>query len=586
MIRSPLFWKLVLAFAALNLSAAAALVWITLTWQEDRTYAQLNQRLSDAAVVLERDVASRLPSAPDVTLQEHLRKLGEATGLQFTVIRADGLVLADSSRENLQEVESMENHRQRPEVVGALARGEAFERRESPTVGYARRIDQGGKPVGIVLVSVPRAMVERDLSALRQLVWTATGVIALLMVAVLYVVVGRIVRPVMILNSAAQAIARGDYRQRVFVPGRDELGALAKSFNQLSEELGSQLTQLRESAQRQSTVLGGMVEGVIAVDHRERVQFANTAAGKLFGFMPPKVEGRPLLEVVRNHALHQAVADAVVTRRSKRLEVAWEGADKLNLSVQVTPLPGKPCPGAVVVMHDTTELRRLENIRQEFIANVSHELKTPLSSIKAYAETLLNGAMNDGENARRFVSRIEEQADRLHALIQDMLSLARIESAQQSFKIGPVTVGDVVQSCVDDYRPQAQSKQITIVTDPPETAVLVKADEEGLRVILNNLIDNAVKYTPDGGRVTVRWRPDGELVSIDVADTGIGISREEQSRVFERFYRVDKARSRELGGTGLGLSIVKHLAQALGGSVDVQSELGKGSTFSVHLSLA
>ncbi|MEX2167702.1 MAG: ATP-binding protein [Pirellulales bacterium] len=586
MIRSPLFWKLVLAFAALNLSAAAAIVWITLTWQEDRTYAQLSQRLSDAAVVLERDVSSRLLSAPDATLQEHLRQLGQATGLRFTVIRADGLVLADSSRESLQEVESMENHRQRPEVVGALARGEAFERRESPTVGYARRIDQGGKPVGIVLVAVPRAMVERDLSVLRQLVWTATGVIALLMVAVLYVVVGRIVRPVMTLNSAAQAIARGDYRQRVFVPGRDELGALAKSFNQMSEELGSQLTQLRESAQRQSTVLGGMVEGVIAVDHRERVQFANTAAGKLFGFMPPKVEGRPLLEVVRNHALHQAVADAVVTRRPKRLEVAWEGADKLNLSVQVTPLPGKPCPGAVVVMHDTTELRRLEKIRQEFIANVSHELKTPLSSIKAYAETLLNGAMNDGENARKFVSRIEEQADRLHALIQDMLSLARIESAQQSFKIGPVTVGDVVQSCVDDYRAQAQSKQITIVTDPPETAVLVKADEEGLRVILNNLIDNAVKYTPDGGRVTVRWRSDGELVSIGVADTGIGVGREDQPRVFERFYRVDKARSRELGGTGLGLSIVKHLAQALGGSVDVQSELGKGSIFSVHLPLA
>jgi two-component system phosphate regulon sensor histidine kinase PhoR len=266
--------------------------------------------------------------------------------------------------------------------------------------------------------------------------------------------------------------------------------------------------------------------------------------------------------------------------------VAWEGADKLYLSVQVTPLPGNPCPGAVIVLHDTTELRRLERLRQEFVANVSHELKTPLSSIKAYAETLLNGALGDPENAQKFVGRIEEQADRLHALIQDMLSLARIESVQQPFVINPVNVEDVVRACVEDQRSRAEAKQIDISLDLPESALRVRADEEGLRIILSNLIDNAVKYTPEGGQVTVHWRSDGEMVSIDVIDSGIGISREDQSRVFERFYRVDKARSRELGGTGLGLSIVKHLAQAFGGAVDVQSSPGLGSTFSVHLPVA
>jgi two-component system phosphate regulon sensor histidine kinase PhoR len=485
----------------------------------------------------------------------------------------------------------MENHRQRPEVVGALAKGESFERRESATVAdsllyYARRVDSQGAPEAVIRVSAPWSLVESDLSTLRQLVWLATTLIALAILVVLYFVVRRIVRPVLTLNSAAQAIARGDYRQRIFVPSRDELGTLAKSFNQMSEELGAQLTQLRESAQRQSTVLGGMIEGVIAVDARERVQFANTAAGKLFDFLPPKVEGRPLLEVVRNHALHQAVTESIATRRPKRLEVAWEGSDKLNLSVHVTPLPGKPSPGAIVVMHDTTELRRLESIRQEFLANVSHELKTPLSSIKAFSETLLNGAMDDREHARKFLFRIEEQADRLHALIQDMLSLARIESEQQPFKIGPVQIGEVVRSCVEDHRSRADAKQISIAVDPPSSPVLAKADDEGLRGILNNLIDNAVKYTPNGGKVTVRWRSDGEMASIEVEDTGIGLSREDQPRVFERFYRVDKARSRELGGTGLGLSIVKHLTQALGGSVEVQSEPGRGSVFSVHLPLA
>jgi two-component system phosphate regulon sensor histidine kinase PhoR len=194
--------------------------------------------------------------------------------------------------------------------------------------------------------------------------------------------------------------------------------------------------------------------------------------------------------------------------------------------------------------------------------------------------------MDDRENARTFVSRIDEQANRLHTLIQDMLSLARIESAQQSFKIGPVAVEPIVRSCVEDFRSRADAKRITLVVEPPASTVSARADEEGLRAILNNLIDNAVKYTPEMGRVTVRWSSDGATVSIDVADTGIGIRREDQPRVFERFYRVDKARSRELGGTGLGLSIVKHLTQALGGSVKVQSELGRGSVFSVHLPIA
>lgn len=591
MIRSPLFWKLFLAFAGLNLLAALALVSITLKWQEDRTYAQLSQRLRDAAVVLQKDIAAEFPTAPDAKLQRLLSELSTSTGLRFSIIREDGTVLADSSQSDLRRVAAMENHRQRPEVVGALARGEAFEHRQSSSIGewlyyYAHRIDRDGTPLGVIRVALPRSVVEEDLSVLRMVVWVAASVIALMILIVLYIIVSRIVQPVMTLNLAAQAMARGDYRQRVFVPSRDELGALAKSFNQMSEELGSQLHQLRESAQRQSTVLGGMIEGVIAVDSRERVQFANTAAGTLFGFMPPKIEGRPLLELVRNHLLHQAVTDVINSRRPKRLEVAWEGADKLSLSVQVTPLPGKPCPGAVIVLHDTTELRRLERLRQEFIANVSHELKTPLSSIKAYAETLLNGALGDPENAQKFVGRIEEQADRLHALIQDMLSLARIESVQQPFVINPVNVEEVVRACVEDQRSRAETKGIDISLDLPETALRVRADEEGLRIMLSNLIDNAVKYTPEGGQVTVHWRSDGEMVSIDVIDSGIGISREDQSRVFERFYRVDKARSRELGGTGLGLSIVKHLAQAFGGAVEVQSSPGLGSTFSVHLPLA
>jgi two-component system phosphate regulon sensor histidine kinase PhoR len=238
------------------------------------------------------------------------------------------------------------------------------------------------------------------------------------------------------------------------------------------------------------------------------------------------------------------------------------------------------------VMLDTTELRRLESLRRDFVANVSHELKTPLSSIKAYAETLRNGALADKEAAVKFVERIQEQADRLHNLIIDMLSLARIESAQEVFNIEPVAVNEVVESCLAAQRPAAQAKRIELRVEPADAPCSVRADREGLREILDNLVDNAIKYTGDGGSVIVRWRLRESEAAIEVEDTGIGIGQDDLSRVFERFYRVDKARSREMGGTGLGLAIVKHLAQSFGGGVSAKSVPGEGSAFTVTLPLA
>jgi signal transduction histidine kinase len=435
----------------------------------------------------------------------------------------------------------------------------------------------------------------------------------------------------------------------------------------MSQELNTRMNQLSQTSDRQSTVLGGMIEGVIAVDGRQRIVLANRAAGRLFDFRPPTAEGRPLLEVVRNHAVHEAVMTALVTRRAQRLEtksgIQLPASRIQHLNVHVQPLPGEPCPGVVLVMHDTTELRRLESLRRDFIANVSHELKTPLSSIKAYAETLRNGAMHDPEASQRFLARIEEQSDRLHHLILDMLMLARIESDQQAFEIGPVDVVQVASSCIENQRRAADAKRIQLELRPGDSPCRVRADYEGLREILENLIDNAIKYTPEGGKVSIAWSveqgagsieqgaesvergagsmergagsvehgagsveqgarsahqnplpglpPKGEgvpkqgrgssieqqassierresglpqpTVRIAVRDTGIGIKPDEQRRVFERFYRVDKARSRELGGTGLGLAIVKHLAQSFDGAVGVESEPGQGSTFWVEL---
>jgi two-component system phosphate regulon sensor histidine kinase PhoR len=354
----------------------------------------------------------------------------------------------------------------------------------------------------------------------------------------------------------------------------------------LSDELNAQLDQLRERGDQLAAVLGGMVEGVIAVDRRARVMFANGAAGRQFDFRADQARGRPLLTLIRDETLHQSIRRAMDTGGVVNAEIQRYLPSSGALTVHATPLPGVPCPGVVLVLYDMTRLRRLESLRQEFVANVSHELKTPLSSIKAYAETLRAGAINDEKHNLEFVKRIEDQADRLHQLIMDLLSLARIESGQEAYEIEDVDVQEAVESCLANYQPSADAKQIQLVTDPPAEELVVRADDEALRQILDNLVNNAVKYVPASGRVTVRWRRQNSDALIEVIDTGIGIEEAHLDRIFERFYRVDKARSRELGGTGLGLSIVKHLAQFFGGTVGVNSEFGKGSTFWVRLPLA
>ncbi|MEX0641272.1 MAG: ATP-binding protein [Pirellulales bacterium] len=600
MLSFRLFWKLMLVCAGLNIAAAVVVGVLLSRSQEAQLNREIDTQLKDAALLIRGELMEQTAAGPSEELQRRVIQFGKETGLRFTLVALDGTVLADSTKATLAEAMGMENHRDKPEIAMARSRGEGSSSRTSATFQapyryLAVRVDVDGKPVGIVRSSVPEASVDSQIATMQRLTWGPIAAVSLAVLALSYWILGQLVAPLSSLTAAAEAIAAGNYQHRVYVANRDELGRLARTFNRLSQEFGTRMTQLSETSDRQSTVLGGMVEGVIAVDGRQRIVLANQAAGRLFDFQPPATEGRPLLEVVRNHAVHEAVTTALETGRSQRLE-STSGIQTVNVHVQ--PLPGDPCPGVVLVMQDTTELRRLESLRRDFIANVSHELKTPLTSIKAYTETLRNGAMNDPETSQKFLARIEEQSDRLHHLIMDMLMLARIESEQQAFEIVPVNVGDVVGQCLEDRRRAAEAKRIHLAVESNLSPCSVLADREGLREILDNLIDNAIKYTADGGSVTVGWHtespqrkqgnsdPQPSSVTVFVQDTGIGIKPEDQKRVFERFYRVDKARSREQGGTGLGLSIVKHLAQSFSGNVAVTSEPGKGSTFSITLPLA
>lgn len=393
----------------------------------------------------------------------------------------------------------------------------------------------------------------------------------------------RLLQPLQTLSDDVRELAAAEEATTLRITRDDEFGLLAASFNQMRQKLAQRFEQQQENSERLQTVLGSMVEGVIAVARDKTVLFANTASRQLLDFPRGEPIGRPLLELTRNRLISEAAAEAFDADGDVVRELDTTGAPRRTLSLRATRLPGQPCPGIVLVLHDISEIRRLENLRREFVANVSHELKTPLAAVKAYAETLRMGAINDPEHNLMFVARIEEQADRLHELILDILQIARIEAGQAVFDIVDVYVADVLEEAQAQFADNAAARQIQLRLEMPPSDLTVRGDEEGVRTIVNNLVDNAIKYTPEGGTVTIRCQQDNQTATLEVEDTGIGIAEQHLARIFERFYRADKARSREMGGTGLGLSIVKHLTQSFGGQVSVQSSERKGSIFRVQL---
>jgi two-component system phosphate regulon sensor histidine kinase PhoR len=414
-------------------------------------------------------------------------------------------------------------------------------------------------------------------------VWLSAGLTLTTGAVAMWFCVQRIVAPLSELTKSVRAASVSDSGPHLAADNRDEVGVLTGAFDQMQRDLARRLDQIQQNNQRLETVLSSMAEGVLAVGPDKTILLANDAGRQLLDFATPSPVGRSLLEVTRSRPVHEAASQAFRAAAPIVTEFDAPGVLRRTLSLRATRLPGEPCPGVMIVLHDMTELRRLENLRRELVANVSHELKTPLSAIKGYAETLRLGAVNDTEHNLHFVRRIEEQADRLHQLILDILQIARVESGQESFELANVPVAELIEQCAEQFAEVAAAKQIQLIVEPPPAGVLVVADDEGLRTILSNLVDNGLKYTSAGGQVDLRARADETTVTIEVEDTGIGIAEKDQARIFERFYRVDKARSRELGGTGLGLSIVKHLAHAFGGNVSVESQPGRGSTFRVQL---
>jgi two-component system phosphate regulon sensor histidine kinase PhoR len=389
------------------------------------------------------------------------------------------------------------------------------------------------------------------------------------------------------LRQAVERLGAGDFRpvETFLFPG--DLGSIARALADTSARLGAEFTRLASERDFSAAVLAGMTEGVAVVDAAERILFANHAFAEAVGASETAALGRPLLEAARHSALIEAAHAALAGHERVHAEVEFGTVRPRTFALTAAPVAPQQgaAHGAVLVLHDVTEIRRLERVRRDFVANVSHELRTPLTTIQGFAETLLSGALNDQKAALKFLEIIRDHAARLGRLTDDLLKLSAIEGGSMTFHMEPVSVPGLVEHCIEAVSLKARARGLEIVCELPEQLPEVRGDSLRLEEVLKNLLENAIQYTPPPGKICVRAAVEGGAVVLCVEDTGIGIPSTDQQRIFERFYRVDVGRSRELGGTGLGLSIAKHIVEAHQGRLWVESELGRGSRFFVSLAV-
>ncbi len=512
-------------------------------------------------------------------IDELADRMGKAVEARITIVDSAGKVLGDSTL-SLGEVRQIENHRDRPEIKMAFAEGYGQSRRFSTTTGldmlYVAVRYERADGIGVVRVSKPLSQIDEAISKLLGFL-VIGGLIALLIAVFISAMTSHYMsKSLRSLVDYAHRMADGQ-REPIPIATGDELGGLASSINRMSEQIGQHLEILAKEADRFEAVLEGMSEAVVALDENRRITLVNQAGIALFGLDGPPV-GRSLLETIRIPELHQHIEELGLEEEST-LEFELPGTSRKTVYAHTKV---QRSGGVVIVFMDVTEVRRLETVRRDFVANVSHELRTPVSIIRANAETLLDEAPNVRETSVRFLESILGNAERLSRLISDLLDISRIESGNYKMEMREIEAGEVLQRAANTMGERAREKNLVIDVESPPT-LKVFADARALDQVLLNLLDNAVKYTPEGGHIVVRSVRQNGDVFIEVEDNGPGIKSHHRDRLFERFYRVDSGRSKEMGGTGLGLAIVKHLASAMGGNTGMRPARPRGSVFWISL---
>lgn len=588
MLTSPLFRRLFVPYLLLICGVTGAVGLFAARSMRASYYAReeasLRQEIrlvgSAVAPVLGRDTAAG-------ELQGLVKQIGAAIHLRVTIMREDGTVVADSEADPA----TMEKHDGRPEFARAKAGGEGVDSRDSATVGtpllYLAQpvrdlagniVQTPSKQKHYARLAIHLSDLSHDLNLLYTGLAAFAGLSLLLAAVVCYLFARRSTGPMLDLIDFARALSRGELARRTNRPQVGEIATLATSLNTMADSLQGLVEQTTRDKAELLTILSSMSEGVIATDTDQRVLLVNEAAGKLLGFENVDAAGKQLFEAVRNDLVLKAASEVLASAQRKLISVGPVSARHLDVTLCTFPPEGE-AKGLVIVAHDITQSFQYQELRKEFVANVSHELRTPLSVIKGFVETLQDGAWLDQKKAPEFLATIMRHTEQLTNLVSDILELSKLESTGIPSRRSAVDIDLVVHRAFELITPAAERKKNSLTLDVADDLPTIKGNADYIERAVSNLIDNAVKYTPEGGKVDVRVWAKAAQVVIEVRDNGLGIPKEDQPRIFERFYRVDRSRSREMGGTGLGLSIVKHVMQVHGGTVEVDSCPGKGSTF-------
>jgi len=580
---SPMFRKLLAGALLLIVLTVGVLDSLLARYAGQREVRNIERRLAGEAAILAGELLEIEPARYAAWVAGAARR----AGCRITLVAGDGSVLADSEF----DPRTMENHGAREEIAAALRGRQMSAIRHSATLNrnllYVAVPATGGdsRPVALRL-AVPLEQVEAAVYEVRLRLLEVSLLAAGIAIVLAFFYSRRLSRRITQLKNFAEGLLDEHFEKSLPPQPDDELGALARSLNSMAAKLRDSLQMLRLEAARREAILAGMVEGVMAVNHELCVTFCNQAFARAVGARHPVPENLPVLELVRDPAFIELLSSVLVSGDSRSHCLRLTPADDRWYEVRVSPLAMLSGRGALAILHDITEIERLERIRRDFVANVSHELRTPLAAIQGYAETLLNGALEDPASNRKFVEIISAHAVRLNQIASDLLALSELESSEPAPAPEKISLRPVLEAALRTVEPEASARRVAI-EPPPAPDLTVLAHPLRLEQVLVNLLDNAVKFNREGGRVWIECGTEAPAtVWIRVSDNGIGIPSEDLPRIFERFYRVDKARSRRVGGTGLGLSIVKHALERMGGSITVESKLGVGSSFTVRLPAA
>ena len=577
-------WRIILPYVGLILIAMLGLGLYLSNFVRQTYVNNLESKLTAEARMIGVVLTPDLESAGAVpNFDSPAKTWADILAARVTIIAPDGTVWGESTENHL----LLTNHSDRPEVIQALATGEGSSIRNSPTLGVpmmytAVTVVNNHQTLGLVRVALPLQVVNANITSLQRILAAATIVVTVLALLIAALIAGRITNPVRELTQSAWQLASIKPDEQPIPPKKDEINQLTQVFNIMSVRLSGQINDLETERARLDVVLQKMTDGVVIVDGEGLVQLVNQAAQKMFSISSAPAVGKPLIEVVRHHQPAEMWQRCQATGEAQQVE--FDIGHRLSLQGIATSL-SPAIPGSTLLLfQDLTTQRQIESMRRDFISNVSHELRTPLAALKALTETLQAGALEDPPAARRFLEQMETEVDSLSLMVNELLELSRIESGRVPLSLVPTRPIDIILPAVERLRLQADRTGLTLGVDCSETLPAVMADGIRVQQVLVNLLHNAIKFTARDGQVTVRAIQQDQWVQFAVNDTGIGIADEDLPRIFERFYKVD--RSRATSGTGLGLAIARHLVEAHGGRIWVESELGKGSTFYFTIPLA